>query len=125
MFGDGGAVAQGYKRDHAFSVDRHRLAHHCSFHHFWVAVEPLLHFLRRDVESSPNNDRLLASIEPDISIRVTVSQIARVHPAIPQRLGGCLGIVPISDKAGWASHDDLARFSVRNILTFRIYQADF
>src|SRR5258707_3900549 len=90
-----------------------------------VVVNRLLHLLRRYVETVTNDDLLLTTFEPEVSVGVTPSQIATMEPAVPERLSSCRRIVPVSGEVCWTPHGDLAGLAIWRILAVRINHAHF
>src|SRR5262245_26516504 len=74
--------AEGNKRDNLFSIDGMRLTNDSSLDDGRMLVERVLHFLRRDVRATADDDLFLAAHEPEVPVGVATHEIARIKPSV-------------------------------------------
>src|SRR5712691_10816574 len=72
---------------------------HGALHHRGVLGHALLHLDGRDVLAPGDDDVLLRVPKLDVAVGMPYSDIARVKPAAPERLGGGVGLLEVSHGA--------------------------
>src|SRR5262245_33937416 len=71
-------------------------------------MESFLHFLRRDIGTSTDNDLLETPGEPKISLYILTNQITSVQPAIAQDRRSRLRVIPVSAEGRRTSNSHLS-----------------
>src|SRR3979411_2370174 len=91
------------------------------FEHGWVPVQHFLDLPRVDIDPTAD-DHVLASID-DVQEAVFVERadIAGPEPAVAQRFGGGLWIVPVALHHGLAAQHDFARLALGYIATLIVH----
>src|SRR5262245_40173643 len=86
-----------------------RNRHHRALEDGRVLGDGLLDLDGRDVLSTGDDDVLLAVAELDVAVGVPDTDVPRVEPAAPERLGRGVGLLEVALHDVVAAHDDLAQ----------------
>jgi hypothetical protein len=118
------AISQRDKCHDEFAIRRVGDSDDACFEYLRVLVENLLHFLRRNVGSSADDDLFLASLEPEVAVGIAGYQVAGMQSAVPEERIRGGGIVPVTGAICGASHHDLADFPFGKLSIVEVYDAE-
>src|SRR5919107_5576749 len=85
-----------------------------------MLVEHLFDIPRIDLEAARVDDLLLAVDDVEVAVVVHASDVARVQPAVAQRVRCLLGHLPVAPHHLWTFQDELPRLPCRHLLLARL-----
>src|SRR5580700_5079501 len=109
VLGQGGVGARDHPRHQLLAVALVGHADYLDVGDVWMGVEELLDLARVDVLTAADHHVLDPADDADVTVLVHRREVAGVHPALlVDRLGGALGVVPVSAHDHIPAREELA-----------------
>src|SRR5215475_9041257 len=90
------AMTGHYEGFHAFTGKGIWHTDHCSFSHLWMQVENLFDVAWVHVETTRQDDFLLAVHNIEKPVLIHTRDVPGIEPAIAQHLGGVIRVTPVA-----------------------------
>src|SRR5689334_4795146 len=97
-----------------------RYADDTGFVHGGMAVEHFFDFLRRDIGTGPDDDFLLAALEPEKAVAVAIAEIAAQEPAVLDCCPGGGFVIPITAEIARAPDGKFPNIAISHFATRRV-----